>query len=345
MKISRGERDHLLENLSLFLSSGTGIAAALESLSNEASSPQGKKLAQTVLNEIDSGSPIWRALEKTQSFPQRTISLIRAGEKSGHLTENLQAAVSQQQKEKLFRSRIYSAMFYPVLVFGVTIVVGLGVSWFLLPRLAQVFGSLNVDLPFLTRVFIGFGEFLNRFGLIAVPITAVVLIGGGFLFFRFWGDLILPFVPGLGRLIKEIELSRFGFILGSLLESGLPISDALDSLEEATSIRPYRRFYSYLSQNIKEGVSFRKSFSFYPKISRLFPLPVRHILSSAEQSGRLSETLLNIGRNYEVRVDDTAKNLTVVLEPILLLVVWFGVLLVALAVILPIYGLIGGLSL
>jgi len=227
-------------------------------------------------------------------------------------------------------------MFYPVLVFGVMIVVGLGVSWFLLPRLAQVFRSLNVDLPFLTRILIGFGEFLNRYGLVAVPIATLILIGGGFLFFRFWGDLILPFVPGIGRLIKEIELSRFGFILGSLLESGLPISDALDSLEESTSIRPYRRFYSYLGRNIKEGLSFGKSFSSYPKISRIFPLPVRHILSSAEQSGRLPETLLNIGRNYEVRVDDTAKNLTVVLEPVLLVVVWFGVLLVALAVILPI---------
>ena len=345
MRVSREERDYLLENLTLLLSSGTGVAASIESLSKEVSSSQGKKLAQTILEEIDSGSSLWRALDKTNAFPQRTISLIRAGEKSGRLTENLQAAVSQQQKEKLFRSRVSSAMFYPVLVFGVMIVVGLGVSWFLLPRLAQVFRSLNVDLPFLTRILIGFGEFLNRYGLVAVPIATLILIGGGFLFFRFWGDLILPFVPGVGRLIKEIELSRFGFILGSLLESGLPISDALDSLEESTSIRPYRRFYSYLGRNIKEGLSFGKSFSSYPKISRIFPLPVRHILSSAEQSGRLPETLLNIGRNYEVRVDDTAKNLTVVLEPVLLVVVWFGVLLVALAVILPIYGLIGGLSL
>ncbi len=334
-----------MENLSLFLSSGTGVAASLGSLLDEISSSQGKKLVQTILDEIDSGSALWQALDKTHVFPRRAISLIRVGEKSGRLSENLQTVVVQQQKEKLFRARVSSAMFYPALVFGVTIVVGLGISWFLLPRLAQVFKSLNVDLPLLTRIFIGFGEFLNHYGLIVVPVAIVVLAGGVFLFFRFWGDLILPFVPGLGQLIKEIELSRFGSILGSLLESGLPISDALDSLEESTLIRPYRRFYSYLGQNIKEGSSFRKSFSSYPKSANLFPLPVRHILSSAEQSGRLPETLLNIGRSYEVRVDDTAKNLTVVLEPILLVIVWLGVLLVALAVILPIYGLIGGLSL
>lgn len=345
MRVRREERDQLLENLSLFMSSGTRVTAALEALIKEFRSSSSRKLAQTILEELDAGSSLWRALDKTKAFPQRVVSLVRVGEKSGRLAENLRAAVSQQQKERLFRSRVYSAMFYPVLVFSVTVVIGLGLSWFLLPRFAQVFSSLNIELPLLTRLLIRFGEFLNQYGLIAVPVAIVILVGGAFLIFRLWGDLFIPLVPGIGRLIREIELSRFGFILGSLLEAGLPIADALDSLEESTSLRPYRRFYFHLGKSIKEGGSFGKSFSSYPKSTSLFPLPVRQILSSAEQSGRLPETLLNIGQTYEARVDDTAKNLTVALEPILLIIVWVGVLLVALAVILPIYGLIGGLSL
>jgi type II secretory pathway component PulF len=203
---------------------------------------------------------------------------------------------------------------------------------------------LHVELPLLTRITLGIGDFLQNYGAIFVPAVIALLVVGGIVFSRFFADVLLLSLPGVRRLVKEAELSRFGFTLGSLLEAGLPVSEALDSLVESTTLKSYRTFYANLSQGIKEGSSFAKVFSSNPKISRLFPVSVRQVTISAEQSGRLPEALIKIGQTYETRLEDTAKNLTVALEPALLLVVWFGVVLVALSVVLPIYSLIGGFN-
>src|SRR3972149_9502895 len=175
----REEKEYFLENLAMLLSSGMGIASSLEEVSKEIRAPKVRVLVNSVLEEVVSGSSLWRALEKNKLFPKRIISLVKVGEKSGRLIENLQSAVSQQQKERLFRSRTVSAMFYPALVLFVTVVVGLGVSWLLLPRLSSVFVSLKIELPFLTRVTIGIGNFLRNYGVIFVPAVILLLVAIG----------------------------------------------------------------------------------------------------------------------------------------------------------------------
>ena len=141
-----------------------------------------------------------------------------------------------------------------------------------------------------------------------------------------------------------MELARFGYLLGSLLEAGMPIVDSIKSIKETVSFYNYRKFYSFLENSIEEGNSFQKSFSSYKKINKLFPSPIQQIIIAAEKSGHLSDALKKIGNVFEERLENTTKNLAVILEPILLVIVWFGVMAVAFAVILPIYGLIGGLQ-
>ena len=151
-------------------------------------------------------------------------------------------------------------------------------------------------------------------------------------------------LPGVKLLLKETELARFGYLLGTLLSAGLSPTEALHSLSEATSLSRYKKFYLYLQESITDGNSFKKSFVQYKNINKLFPVPMQQLIIAGEQSGTLSETLIKIGQNYEAKTDTTAKDLTIILEPILLVIVWLGVLAVAFAVILPIYSLIGGLN-
>jgi len=161
---------------------------------------------------------------------------------------------------------------------------------------------------------------------------------------RFIGQAILFHLPVSGRIIKEVEISHFGYLFGTLLKAGLPIMEALDILQKETNIRAYQKFYISLKSTVEQGNSLQKSFQSYRKISKLFPGPVQHMIAAAEQSGHLSETLIDIGNTYEEKSDTTAKNLSVLLEPFMLIIVWSGVVLIALAVIMPIYGLIGGLN-
>ncbi len=343
------EQEYFLENLATLLISGMGITAALEAILSELQSSAMRKIVRQLKEEMESGVSLWQALEQVQFLPQRSITLIRIGEESGRLSENLKVLVGQQQKERSFQSKIRSAMTYPLLVLFLTITIGLGIAWFILPRLSQVFISLRVELPLITRILIAVGKFVGAYGYIAVPlffITMSTTVYFVFFYprFRFIGQWILFHIPGVKMLIQESELSRFGYLFGTLLSAGMPVVEALLSISQSTIIKTYQDLYIHVANNIEEGNSFQKSFALYPKIHHLIPVPIQQLVIASEQSGRLSNALLKIGEIFEEKTDITTKNLAVILEPVLLVIVWGGVVSVALAVILPIYSLIGGLE-
>jgi len=343
------ERDYFVENLAMLAASGMTILSALSGIKKEMRTKRMRKAITDIEEDIISGSPLWRALDSAGLFPAHAVSLIRIGEESGKLSDNLKVVAGQSEKERIFKSKIRSAMMYPLFVLTLTLVVGIGIAWFILPRLAGVFAQLRLDLPLVTKTLIGAGEFLGEHGAIVIPIfllTLAILIYIIFYFpkTKFIGQSILFHTPGVKRLIKEVEISRFGYLLGTLLEAGLPVVAAIDSLEKATVFPHYRKFYAHLGGSIADGNSFQKSFASYKKSNVLVPATVLQMVSAGEQSGNLSGTLLKIGETFETKTETTTKNLTVILEPILLVIVWLGVVSVALAVILPIYNLIGGLN-
>ncbi|MBI2577951.1 MAG: type II secretion system F family protein, partial [Candidatus Wildermuthbacteria bacterium] len=302
-----------------------------------------------VKNELEGGSPLWKALQGFKLLPAHALELIRIGEESGKLTENLKAIALQTQKEKVFRSKIRSAVMYPAFIFFLAAFIGIGVSWFILPRLSTVFSQLHIALPLITRVVISIGEFFSMYGLYVVPAAIFLLMAlMHFLFCfnktKFIGQEILFHIPGVKRLIREVEVARFGHLLGTLLAAGVPVIQALSSLSQSTGFRKYRRFYQYLAKSIEEGNSFQQSFALYKRKASLIPNPVQQMVVAGEQSGNLSAILSKIGEAYEDKTEATTKNLTVILEPFLLVMVWLGVVGVALAIILPIYSLTGGLS-
>ncbi len=343
------EKEYFMENLAMLLTSGMDILSSIRAVKSEIHSSRMKEIIANIEDEVESGSSLWRALEKSKVISSHIIFLIRLGEETGRLSENLKLVVIQQQKDRELKSRIKSAMIYPVVVLSLTVVVGLGIAWFILPRLATVFSSLRLDLPPITRAMIAAGNFLNAYGSIVVPIClglAAVLI---YLFFfypktKFIGQAILFFLPGTKKLIKEVELTRFGYVLGTLLRAGLLVTYAVDSLSKATALKNYQKLYNHLRESIEEGSSFDRAFSEYKNSGRLIPVPVQQMVAASEQSGHLHETLFKIGETFERKTEDTTKNLSIILEPILLVIVWIGVVAVALSVILPIYSLIGGLS-
>lgn len=135
-----------------------------------------------------------------------------------------------------------------------------------------------------------------------------------------------------------------GYIMGTLLEAGLPINEAIHSITDATFFYAYKRFYKFLGKSVEEGNSFKISFEKYKKVKKILPATLRQMIIAGESSGRLSETLIRIGKTFEDRNENTSKNVTVALEPILLVIVWLGVMALALAVILPVYNLVGQLG-
>lgn len=343
------DKELFMENLSLLLASGMDTVSALTALRQEAKTGGMKVIIGGMLGSIESGMVLSVALEKTGLFGANVVSLIRIGEETGKLSENLKVVADQLQKERSFRSKIASAMMYPVFVLSLTLIVGVSIAWIILPRLAMVFRDLNIKLPLITKFLIDVGLFLNQYGAIFVPsfiFGVLLLIYFVFVFpkTKFIGQELLFSFPGVSELVGEVEIARFGFVLGNLLSAGLPVVTAFDSLIDVTTFKSYRKLYKFLRDRIEEGNSFAKSFASYEGIDRLIPPSIQQMVVAAEQSGYLSDTLLKIGERFEEKTDVTTKNLSTILEPILLVIVWFGVAGVALAVILPIYSLIGGFT-
>lgn len=343
------EKEYFIENLAMLLASGMDIIESLEAIKSEVKSTKLINIIDALVEDISAGFSLSVALGKTDILPAHIIALIKIGEESGRLHESLGVVVTQQAKTRSFQSKIRAAMMYPVFVMAVALVVGIGIAWFILPRLASVFGQLNLQLPLVTRLLMSLGAFLAKHGAIVVPsfIAGLVLI----LFFlfvfsktKFIGQWILFSIPGIKNLIREAELARFGYIMGTLLQSGLPVLQALSSLKDSGTLRSYGKIYTYLHDQVEEGKSFEESFESNKRIKKYIPRPIQSLISAGERSGSLSKIFLNISGTFEAKTELTTKNLSVILEPLLLVVVWLGVVAVALAVILPIYSLVGGLS-
>ncbi len=343
------EKEYFIENLAMLLASGMDIIESLQAIKTEVKSTKLLNIIDNLVEDISAGFSLSIALGKTEILPAHIIALVKIGEDSGRLHESLAVVVTQQSKSRSFQSKIRAAMMYPVFVMAIAMVVGIGIAWFILPRLASVFGQLNLKLPLVTRLLMSFGAFLSEYGAIVVPSFLVGLCLILYFLFvfsktKFIGQWLLFLIPGIKNLIREAELARFGYIMGTLLNSGLPVLQALSSLKDSSTLRSYGKIYNYLHDQIEEGKSFEQSFASNKKIKKYIPTPIQSLIGAGERSGALSKIFINISETFEAKTELTTKNLSVILEPLLLVIVWLGVVAVALAVILPIYSLVGGLS-
>jgi len=343
------DREFLIGNLSLLIKAGVPIGESILSMEQSSSSSVFRKAMQQIRGDIDDGIPLAKALAQSGVVSEQTLALIKLGEESGNLSGNLQVAAKQEEKQRVFRAKVRSALLYPTFVLSLTAIVGISVAWFLLPRLSDTFTQLHVELPLISQIFINFGIFLKFNGLWAVPsmfggIILIAYILFGFPPTKRAGNTLLFHLPGIARLMKEVEVARFGYLLGTLLEAGLSVTQALGLLEQSTTAYRYKAFYAYLAKSFDEGYSFATNFTRYKQTKKLLPSAVQQIVIAGEKSGSLSESLRDVGRTYEEKADISTQNLEVILEPILLVIVAASVLGVAVAVILPIYQLVGGLG-
>ncbi len=347
--ISAKDKDYFFENLITLLRSGLDIASVLESLKLDIKNKGLNQIMDTIEENVRNGLPFWKSIEEVNLVPTQMLNVIRIGEESGKLIENLKIVQDQLERDREFRGKLRSASLYPIFIVVLMTIVGLGIAIFILPKLATVYESLKTDLPFVTKVLIDIGKFLGTYGYFVVPILIVILITLFFFVFvfnktKFIGQWILLHTPVVKNIISDIEISRFGFLMGTLLGSGFPIQDAFKLLEQSTDYNLFKKFYVYVAKKIEFGASIRTAFESYKGVDRVIPPYTRQMIFTAEQTGDLPATLERIGVIFLKKNEETTKDLTVLLEPVLLIIVFLGVAFIAFAVILPIYSLVGNIT-
>lgn len=338
----------LIENLAMMLGAGLPLVDSLKTLQADTRSRAMRGLLKAIVEMVENGSPLWRAFDAQHCFSPDVIALLRIGEEAGNLAENMGYLAAQQEKDQALRSKVKMAMIYPTIVLVMMFVIVIGLGMFVLPNLVTVLFTLNVPLPLVTRIVIAFSNFFTNQGHVAVPSVIVgmltLLVLAKFTPLRGVAQWVMFQIPGIGRLAREATIARFGVILGGLLQAGVPLTDAMHSLAEVTSVVSYRTFYTSLLEHITVGDSFGKSFAAIRGSATLLPLSVQQLVTTGERSGSLAKILLKIADIYEKKANETAQKLPVILEPMLLLFIGGLVGTIAFSIIVPIYSIVGNVG-
>lgn len=341
------ERHAFFENLSLLVQSGTPLIEGLRIVEGEFKSARLKRVVAEITEALDGGGKFYSALTAYPTiFTDYEVRMVKVAEETGKMGKTLQYLADQLEKDLELRGKIRTALLYPVIVLVFAGVIGIGIAWFVLPKLARVFASLRIKLPLVTKILIGLGEFINNYGGIVFPVFIAVAIAVFMAFrftrLRFFGLWFAEHMPSIGPFLREVRTARICLFFGTLLEAGVPILETLQTMENISEASNERRFFKALKGSIEIGGSFQTSFAVIKESKTLFPSIAQHMIFTAEKSGKLPDIFLYIATLYERKIDGAAKNLTQTLEPVLLVGIAGVVAFLAIAIILPIYSLVGG---
>lgn len=343
LRISNTEKLGLISNMATMLTAGIPILEVVDSLLEDAKGNQ-KKLLDSLKADLTQGNHVSDALSRfPKIFDKITVNLIKASEEAGTLDVTLADLKDSIKKDAEFSDKIRGALTYPVLIFFVFIGVLLMILVVVVPKISTVFLRLDVPLPLPTKVMIFMSEALIK-QTFFVAIGVVVLAAAVFFLFRERKKDILHLLfslPVVSSLAQLIDLTRFSRSLFLLLNAGIPIAAALELAQEVVLKRDVSHAIAHCKEvvigggKLSEGLKHAKN---------VFPNIMIKITEAGEKSGSLDKSMQDVSEYLDYQVDKTLKTLTTLLEPIMLVVV--GVLVggMMLAIIAPIYGLIGQVS-
>ena len=343
--VSLSERALFAEHLSVMLKAGLTIVDALD-IALDSAKGKMKKVLKEVRRSVQSGHSLSDSLaQHPKTFSGLMIHATRAGEASGTLEENLSHVAKQLAKDKELLAKVKGAMLYPMVVLIAAFVLGMVLSFVILPKIIPLFTGLRVELPVTTRALIWFSTFVEAHAkVLLVSIVTGVIVLIWLLKQKFthpvthWLLIHIPLIKGITR---GANLARFSRTLGTLLKSGLNIDEAVDITRDTLGNYHYRRALASVSKSIGKGTRISDNLM---QFHTLFPIMAIRMVNVGEESGKLDETLLYLAHYYELEVDNSTKALSTAIEPILLLFIGLVVGFLALSIITPIYNITGNVQ-
>lgn len=339
-KISFDEKINFVENLGVMLKAGIAISRALQILVKQTSNARFKVILGDIYNQVEQGKGLSEAMAKYPDvFPSIAISMIKVGEISGGLDKSLEYLSTQLHREADLKSKVKGAMIYPSVIICAMLVIGVLLSIFVLPSLTSIFAEQNVSLPITTRMVVAFASFMSGHAVVVIGgmigfVALIVAIYRTYAGKKMFDTITLHFYI-INTVIKKLNLARFSRILSSLLKSGIPIIQALEVAGESLDNIPYKELVAAAAVDVKLGKPLADSLG---KNEMLFPVLVVQMIQVGEESGSVQEILEQLASHYEAEVDDTLKNLSSIIEPLLLLFIGGIVGFLAMALIAPIYS-------
>jgi type IV pilus assembly protein PilC len=339
-RIGHSELVNFTRQLSTMINAGLTLPEALTLLEKQVGNRKLKKIIGDVLREVEGGSSLSKSFSSYPSvFSNIYVSLVRAGEQAGVLDNVLARLADNLEKEREFRSKTRGALIYPAIIVCAMIGVIFIMLIFVIPRLVDLYQEFGTALPLPTKILIGLSNFMVHFwwlviGLLAISIISWQRITQKGLGKRFRDELMLK-LPVWGKLKKNIILTEFARTLALLIGAGIPIIEGLKSVAQALDNVIYADALQEAAAGVEKGFPLGMSLSH----SKAFPPIVFQMIKTGEETGKLDDVLSRISRYFEMEADQGVKNLTTAMEPIILIMLAFGVAFLIISVILPIYNL------
>jgi type IV pilus assembly protein PilC len=331
---------------STMIDAGVSLVRSLDVLSQQTSNPKLRRIIIDISEQVESGQTLTKAMSKyPKTFSNLFIGLIHAGEVGGVLEESLQRLSTFLEKDMELRRKVKSAMTYPVIVVIFAVIIVLGLCTFVIPKFIELFKGLGMKtLPWSTQMLVDFSNFLKEKWWMGIIIVVCVYIA-----FKLFGstrigrrvlDRVKLKLPVFGKLNHKISLARFGRTLGTLLVSGVPILQAMETVAETVGNSLIADSIFEARNRIREGEQIKEPL----ERSGMFPPMVVHMISIGEESGSLDHMLTKVAEFYEQEVDAQLESLAAAIEPVL--IVFLGVIVgfIVISMFMPMIAVISNLS-
>jgi type IV pilus assembly protein PilC len=331
--------------LSIMLSTGLSLSEGIDVLRRETKNPLMYKILGDMSYSLEQGQQLSTIFERYPDiFESYFLTLTRAGEVSGKLSEVFKYLESQLRAEYNLNSKVKGALIYPGVIAFAMLGIGLLMFFFVLPQVGRVFLSMNLPLPAITKFMFTAAIALNKQ---MIPLIIGMVVLGGFVFYLLQNKsvksallvLIKP-IPFIHNLLQKIDLARFCRIFSTLIKSAVPITDALEISFSSLAMPEFRIFAKKFPDEIKRG----KSLSTLVRESRAFPSLVTQMVAAGEKTATLDMTLADLATFYEGEVEEQVGNLTQIIEPVLVLCIGIAVGGMILSIISPIYSVVSNLQ-
>lgn len=327
--------------LTVMVKAGLSLSKSLDALSRQTSNANFAKIISEVNMDVSKGDSFADSLAKHPDvFNDLFVNMVRVGEMSGTLDSILELSAEQMRKDYDLKSRVKGAMMYPAVILVVMLAVGVVVMVYIIPKLTTIFVSMNVDLPASTKLLIGISDLLTKHGLAMAGVFLVV----AYLFRMFSKtlvgikilDKIILKLPVFGDISKKINVARFARTTSSLIKGGVSISTALKTVSKTLSNYYYQVSIQNAADKIEKGVTLKDVLE---ETEDLYSPLVLQMIEVGEETGSLDSIMMDLAEFYEGEITETTKNLSTIIEPILMVVMGLAVGFFAISMIQPMYSI------
>lgn len=338
--IPLSEKMMFTRNLSVMIASGLTLSKALKNLSLQTKNKKFVKVLAAIQEDVQAGSPFSDGLARFPGiFNELFVNMVRVGETGGNLEEVLVILANQLEKEHDLLRKVRGALVYPAVIVIAMLGIGVLMMIYVIPQITKIFTDMNVELPILTKFVIGLSTLMVKYWLLTiltlVALAVVLKIFSVTVLGKKIGGFILINLPLIGGIVIKLNCARFCRIYSSLLKSGISVTKSLEILSRTLSNFYYQRILLKAVDGVQKGINLSKIIYEGKKI---FPILVPQMIEVGEETGKTEEVLAKLADFYEEEVSQITKNLSSIIEPILMLFIGGAVGVFAVSIIQPMYS-------